>query len=107
MSVSQNLTLGYAALVGLGGVMGYAKTGSGKSLVAGGLSAAALYYVYTELPVNPTFASTLGLGVSGALMGVMGARYKNTGKMFPAGVVSLVSLLMAGGYAHGIMRAGH
>lgn len=46
----------------VGGFMGYAKTGSGKSLVAGGLSAAALFYVYTKLPENPTFASTLGLG---------------------------------------------
>lgn len=42
--------------------MGYAKAGSGKSLVAGGLSAVALYYVYTTLLENPTFASTLGLG---------------------------------------------
>uniref|UniRef100_A0A7N0V2B5 Transmembrane protein 14C n=1 Tax=Kalanchoe fedtschenkoi TaxID=63787 RepID=A0A7N0V2B5_KALFE len=106
MSVSQNLTLGYAALIGLGGVMGYAKSGSGKSLVAGGISAAALYYVYTQLPVNPTFASAVGLGVSGALLGVMGARFRQTGKMFPAGVVSLVSLGMAGGYLHGIIRAG-
>lgn len=46
-------------------------------------------------------------GVSGALMGVMGSRYKGTGKVFPAGVVSLVSLAMAGGYLHGIMRSLH
>lgn len=41
------------------------------------------------------------------LMGVMGARFKKTGKMFPAGMVSLVSLGMAGGYLHGIIRASH
>ncbi|XVF48799.1 hypothetical protein PTKIN_Ptkin03bG0217600 [Pterospermum kingtungense] len=62
LSMSQKLTLGYAALVGVGGVMGYMKSGSQKSLLAGGFSAAVLYYVYTQLPTNPVFASSLGLG---------------------------------------------
>ncbi|RVW55337.1 Protein fatty acid export 2, chloroplastic [Vitis vinifera] len=62
MSMSQKLTLGYAALVGVGGVMGYMKSGSQKSLAAGGLSALLLYYVYTQLPTRPAFASFLGLG---------------------------------------------
>ncbi|MBA0789809.1 hypothetical protein Gohar_014495 [Gossypium harknessii] len=48
----------------LGGVMGYVKSGSQKSLAAGGLSAAVLYYVYTQLPTNPVFASSVGLGKS-------------------------------------------
>ncbi|MBA0604096.1 hypothetical protein Godav_016781 [Gossypium davidsonii] len=110
LSMSQKLTLGYAALVGvliqcstvvianspkgsywwlkpviralsirtlvllqckaqkcaslMGGVMGYVKSGSQKSLAAGGLSAAVLYYVYTQLPTNPVFASSVGLGKS-------------------------------------------
>jgi len=46
MSMSQKLTLGYAALVGVGGVMGYLKSGSQKSLLAGGISASLLYYVF-------------------------------------------------------------
>ncbi|KAA3457931.1 protein FATTY ACID EXPORT 2, chloroplastic-like [Gossypium australe] len=104
LSMSQKLTLGYAALVGVGGVMGYVKSGSQKSLAAGGLSAAVLYYVYTQLPTNPVFASSVGLGISAALLGVMGSRFKRSGKVFPAGVVSLVSLVMTGGYLHGIMR---
>lgn len=107
MSMSQKLTLGYAALVGVGGVMGFLKSGSKKSLVAGGLSASLLYCVYTMLPANPTLASSLGLGISAALLGVMGSRYKNSGKVFPAGVVSLVSLVMTGGYLHGILRGLH
>ncbi|KAK9109837.1 hypothetical protein Sjap_017897 [Stephania japonica] len=100
MSMSQKLTLAYAALVGVGGVMGYVKSGSQKSLAAGGLSALLLYYVYTELPSRPAFASSLGLGLSAALLAVMGSRFKNSGKIFPAGVVSLVSLVMSGGYLH-------
>ncbi|KAA8532200.1 hypothetical protein F0562_006658 [Nyssa sinensis] len=107
MSMSQKLTLGYAALVGVGGVMGYLKSGSQKSLMAGGLSALLLYYVYTELPKRSAFASSLGLGLSAALLGVMGSRFKKSGKIFPAGVVSFVSFVMAGGYLHGILRSLH
>ncbi|KAM7259510.1 hypothetical protein ACFE04_015251 [Oxalis oulophora] len=106
LSLSQKLTIGYAALVGVGGVMGFLKSGSQKSLVAGGLSAAALSYVFTQLPAQPVYASSIGLGVSTALMGVMGARFKRTGKIFPAGVVTVTSLIMAGGYVHGIIRSG-
>ncbi|KAK4756622.1 hypothetical protein SAY87_006749 [Trapa incisa] len=107
MSMSQKLTLGYAALVGVGGVMGYMKSGSQKSLAAGGISAATLYYVYTQLPSNPVLASSVGLGISAALLIVMGSRFKKSGKLFPAGVVSLVSLIMTGGYFHGILRSFH
>ncbi|XP_031378336.1 protein FATTY ACID EXPORT 7-like [Punica granatum] len=106
MPTSQKLTLGYATLVGVGGVMGHLKSGSQKSLVAGGKSASLLYVVYTQLP------SALGYHfeierVSGALVGVMGLRYKRTGKVVPAGAVSLVLLVMAGGYLHGITRSLH
>ncbi|XP_031374680.1 protein FATTY ACID EXPORT 7-like [Punica granatum] len=107
MSMSQKLTLGYAALVAVGGVMGYLKSGSQKSLAAGGVSAALLYYVYSQLPSRPVFASSIGLGISAALLVVMGSRFKKSGKVFPAGVVSLVSLVMTGGYLHGILRSMH
>lgn len=107
MSMSQKLTLGYAALVGLGGLMGYLKSGSQKSLISGGISAALLFFVYTQLPVNPVFASCIGFGLSAALLGVMGTRFKKSGKVFPAGVVSVVSLVMTGGYLHGVMRSFH
>lgn len=102
--MSQKFTLAYAALVGLGGLVGYLKSGSQKSLASGGLSALLLYYVYTELPKRPVFASAVGLGLSAALLVVMGSRFKKSGKVFPAGVVSLVSLIMTGGYIHGIMK---
>ncbi|WCJ42912.1 Transmembrane proteins 14C [Euphorbia peplus] len=107
LSMSQKLTLGYAALVGIGGFMGYMKSGSQKSLLAGGLSASILYYVHTQLPTNPVYASAIGLGVSSILMGVMGSRFLRSKKIFPAGVVSLMSLIMTGGYIHGVMRSLH
>ena len=49
-------------LIAVGGLMGYLKSGSSKSLVSGGLSALLLYYVHTQLPARPAFASTIGLG---------------------------------------------
>ncbi|KAL8168410.1 hypothetical protein V2J09_009909 [Rumex salicifolius] len=107
LSMSQKLTLGYAALVGFGGLMGFVKSGSQKSLAAGGVSALVLYYVYTQLPTKPVFASSIGLGMSAALLVVMGSRFKKSGKVMPAGVVSLVSLVMTGGYLHGIFRSAH
>ncbi|KAI8528593.1 hypothetical protein RHMOL_Rhmol12G0160100 [Rhododendron molle] len=107
MSMSQKLTLAYAALVGVGGVMGYLKSGSKKSLAAGGLSALLLLFIYTELPTRPAFASSLGFGISAALLVVMGSRFKKSGKIFPAGVVSFVSLVMSSGYLHGILRSLH
>ncbi|KAF7124403.1 hypothetical protein RHSIM_Rhsim12G0137300 [Rhododendron simsii] len=114
MSMSQKLTLAYAALVGgnnclrfLGGVMGYLKSGSQKSLGAGGLSALLLLFIYSELPTRPAFASSLGFGISAALLVVMGSRFKKSGKIFPAGVVSFVSLVMSSGYLHGILRSWH
>ncbi|KAL6498413.1 hypothetical protein OROHE_026681 [Orobanche hederae] len=107
MSMSQKLTLGYAALVGIGGLMGYLKGGSKKSLTAGGLSSLVLLFVYTMLPLNPVLASSVGLGLSAALLGVMGQRFKKSGKIFPAGVVAFTSLVMSGGYLHGILRSLH
>ncbi|KAL0456292.1 UNVERIFIED_CONTAM: protein FATTY ACID EXPORT 2, chloroplastic [Sesamum latifolium] len=107
LSMSQKLTLGDAALIGIGGLTGHLKGGSQKSLIAGGLSASLLYYVYTLLPSNPVLASLLGLVLSASLLGVMGSRFKKSGKIFPAGIVSFASLVMTGGYLHGILRSLH
>lgn len=107
LSMSQKLTLGYAFLVGVGGLMGYVKSGSQKSLLAGGMTAAVLLYVFRELPTKPVLASTIGVVMAGALTWVMGTRYMGSKKIFPAGVVSIMSFVMTGGYIHGIMRSLH
>lgn len=107
MSTSQVLTLVYATLVGVGGVIGYAKSKSKKSLISGVVSSLVLYHVSTQLPINPVYASSMGLGVSALLLTVMGIRFGKSGKFFPAGLVSIVSLIMTGGYIHGIMRTSN
>ncbi|CAH8369519.1 unnamed protein product [Eruca vesicaria subsp. sativa] len=104
-SMSQKFTLVYASLLGVGGMMGYLKRGSKISLVAGGGSAALFYYVYRELPENPGLASSIGIVGSAALTGMMGSRYLRTRKVVPAGVVSMVSLVMTGAYLHGLIRS--
>jgi uncharacterized membrane protein (UPF0136 family) len=88
-------------------VIGFLKSGSSKSLLAGGGSAFILYYVYLNLSVNPAFSSAIGLGISSMLLFVMGSRFKDSGKVFPAGVVALSSFIMAGGYIYGILRTSH
>lgn len=129
---------GFNDTLPVGGIMGYVKGGSQKSLATGGISALILYFVYTQLPVRPAFASSLGLGMqtisvdilphvstrlilsflcrsmpplhlglSAALLVVMGSRFRRSGKIFPVGVVSLVSLVMVAGYSHGILRSSH
>lgn len=42
--------------------MGYAKSGSNNSLMAGGGSALILYYVFMNLPTKPIMSSVIGLG---------------------------------------------
>ncbi|PWZ43434.1 Protein FATTY ACID EXPORT 2, chloroplastic [Zea mays] len=96
LSMSQKLSLAYAALVGAGGVMGYMKSGSQKSLGAVGTSAMVLYFVYIQLPVRPVFASSIGLGISGRASvgdGVALQEVREDVPRLPAGVVSLVSLI--------------
>lgn len=42
---------------------------------------------------------------SAALTGMMGSRYLRTRKVVPAGVVSMVSLVMTGAYLDGLIRS--
>ncbi|ORY98737.1 transmembrane protein 14C-like protein [Syncephalastrum racemosum] len=84
----------YSALILAGGLVGYFKAGSTASLVSGtvfSLAAAGGAVQVSNNPRNVTFA----LIVSVALLISMGIRFNKTGKFMPAGLVSLLSLLMA------------
>ncbi|XP_044070296.1 transmembrane protein 14A [Siniperca chuatsi] len=84
----------YAAALAFGGFMGYKKKGSVMSLMAGlvfgGLSAYGAYRISND----PKDIKVLLLA-SGVLSVVMGMRYKKSGKLMPAGIMSGLSLLMA------------
>ncbi|XP_042285125.1 transmembrane protein 14C-like [Thunnus albacares] len=83
----------YAALVAVGGLIGYVKAGSVTSLGAGllfGLLAAVGAYLTSQNPKNVW----LSLGTSGTLAVVMGLRFLNSWKFMPAGLITLASGLM-------------
>uniref|UniRef100_A0A6I8N0A9 Transmembrane protein 14C n=2 Tax=Ornithorhynchus anatinus TaxID=9258 RepID=A0A6I8N0A9_ORNAN len=86
---------GYAALVASGGIIGYAKAGSVPSLAAGlffgGLAGLGAYQLSQD-PKNVW----VSLAASGALAGVMGMRFYNSGKFMPAGLIAGASFLMVG-----------
>lgn len=73
--------------------MGYKRKGSVMSLMAGlvfgGLAAYGAYNIS-----NDPKDIKVSLIASGALAVVMGTRYKKSGKLLPAGIMSGLSLLM-------------
>ncbi|XP_037534754.1 transmembrane protein 14A [Nematolebias whitei] len=84
---------GYAAAIAFGGFMGYKRKASVMSLIAGlvfgGLSAYGAYNISND-PKN----IQVSLLTSGVLSVVMGLRYKKSGKLLPAGIITGLSLLM-------------
>ncbi|KAF7279978.1 transmembrane protein 14C [Rhynchophorus ferrugineus] len=85
----------YAGIVAAGGVIGYAKAGSIPSLAAGlafGTTLAVGAYQTSQDSSN----STIQLGASSILAGLMGYRFYNSRKIMPAGVVALLSVLNIG-----------
>ncbi|KAG0742261.1 hypothetical protein G6F57_002698 [Rhizopus arrhizus] len=88
----------YGATVFTGGLVGYLKAGSTSSLLAGlifGALAALGAYQVSQDSKNVTLA----LVVSLLLLVVMGTRFYKGRKWMPAGLVSLLSLLMVIRYA--------
>ncbi|KAH9421111.1 Transmembrane protein 14C [Dermatophagoides pteronyssinus] len=76
------LSIGYACIVAIGGIIGYAKAGSLPSLMAGlGFGVVLKHY-------------HLLLATSLALAGLMGYRFYKTGKFMPAGLVFTLSSFM-------------
>ncbi|BDA47731.1 probable transmembrane protein 14C [Coccomyxa sp. Obi] len=93
-------TFPYAALLAIGGVIGYLSKGSLPSLLGGVGSGLALglaaqtslnQYHQGKLCKPATFASLL---ISASLTAVMYKRFLTTGKFMPAGMVALMSALM-------------
>ncbi|XP_003215488.1 transmembrane protein 14A [Anolis carolinensis] len=84
---------GYAAIVALGGAVGYIRKGSKISLIAGvifGLMAAYGAYWVTHDPKDVK----MSLFTAFLLTVIMGVRFKRTKKLMPAGIVATLSLLM-------------
>lgn len=85
----------YAALVGVGGLVGYIKKGSKYSLAAGLIFALLMStcgFVMGDPSNNISVWAAIVL--SGALFYVMGKRYANSKKIMPAGLTAGVSFVM-------------
>ncbi|KAJ2360669.1 hypothetical protein IW150_007437 [Coemansia sp. RSA 2607] len=92
--VADTLGLSFGALVLLGGVIGFIKSNSGASLISG-LVFGALIAVTTQYAASNAKAfNLLPAVVCLVLCLVMGNRFLNSKKFMPAGMVSLLSLLM-------------
>ena len=76
-----------------GGVMGYVKAGSTASLIAGSISGILLLVAAFLLPGHVVVGLVLGGGVSLLLAAQFLPAFFRTGKMMPAGMMSLLSIL--------------
>ncbi|KAI9488749.1 transmembrane protein 14C-like protein [Zychaea mexicana] len=97
------LGYGYSALILVGGAVGYFKAGSLASLISGavfGLAAGAASYQVSNNPKNVVFA----LVVSVLLLISMGIRFNKTGKFMPAGLITVLSLLMSLRYGSRLLQ---
>jgi uncharacterized membrane protein (UPF0136 family) len=76
-----------------GGVMGYVKAGSTASIIAGSISGVLLLLAGFLLPAQPVTSLALGGIVSLLLIGYFLPAFFRTGKMMPAGMMSILSIL--------------
>ena len=76
-----------------GGVMGYVKAGSTPSLIAGSVSGILLLVAAFLLPGSPLAGLVLGGIMSLLLAGYFLPAFIRMGKMMPAGMMSLLSVL--------------
>ncbi|XP_042608050.1 transmembrane protein 14Cb [Cyprinus carpio] len=84
---------GYAALITIGGFVGYAKAGSFISLVAGLMFGIAAFVGAYQMSKNDKDI-WVSLGTSGSLTALMGVRFLSSWKIMPAGLMAGASLLM-------------
>src|SRR5688572_23490788 len=83
----------FAALIAMGGVIGFVRRGSVASLAAGFAFGAILAFGAYQTSVNPD-NYYLTLATSIVLASLMAYRFVNTGKFMPAGMITLMSLGM-------------
>ncbi len=95
MMAAQITLLLYGALLLVGGVVGYVKGRSSKSLIGGLVGAALSGVSYGLLGTDPRWG--LGLGLGTAVLGslLFALRYRKTGKFLPAGLMLMLSLVAA------------
>ncbi|HLU47122.1 MAG TPA: TMEM14 family protein [Planctomycetota bacterium] len=105
MPAGQITLLVFAALVALGGIMGYARARSRPSLIAGVGSAALLVGCYFYSRTDLAMGYWAGAIVSALLCVVFAMRLRKTRKFMPSGmllVLSIVATALLVFYARGV-----
>ncbi|XP_060709020.1 transmembrane protein 14A-like [Hemiscyllium ocellatum] len=87
------ISYSYAAIVTVGGILGYARKGSVMSLMSGLLFGSLAGYGAYQVSNDPQNVK-ISLLTAGILTTVMGVRYKRSGKIMPAGLIAGISLFM-------------
>ena len=85
----------YGALMGLGGVLAFVRAKSGPSLVVGVFAGALLIICGAITWIGVHAASYVGLAMTLLLCALFGLRYRKTKKVRPAGVMFVVSVIVA------------
>ncbi|KAK5579171.1 hypothetical protein RB653_008850 [Dictyostelium firmibasis] len=88
------LVYAYAILLAIGGLIGYLKAGSMPSLIMGLLSGLLVGYSANLTATNKKNGTQLTMALSLVLLVIMGMRFVNSGKFFPAGLVSIFSAVI-------------
>ena len=101
MQASSLIVCTYAALVGAGGLFGYARAKSVPSLLAGAFSCLLLLFAGRGLSKNKAWGLPLALGVSGLLLVFFGVRYAKAAPraFLPSGLMAVLSFFALTGLA--------
>ncbi len=83
----------FGALTIVGGIIGYVKAGSLPSIIAGAITGILLLVAGWILPTNRTVGLAMALIVSLLLAAQFVPKVIRTGKMMPAGLMSILSVI--------------
>lgn len=84
----------YAVLLAVGGVMGYVKKGSKPSLIAGLVSAVLAVAAAVVVGTSPQAGLLGGAVLAMLLLGFFGPRFLKGRKFMPAGLMTIVSVIV-------------
>src|SRR5438270_9639905 len=83
----------FGALTIVGGVIGYVKAGSLPSIIAGAITGVLLLVAGWIIPNHRTAGLVIALAVSVLLAAQFVPKLLRTGKMMPAGLISVLSVI--------------
>ena len=93
MDATKIYFLVFGALTIIGGVIGYVKAGSVPSIIAGAITGVLLLVAGSILPQHRAAGLATAFIVSLLLAGQFVPKFFRTGKMMPAGLMSILSVI--------------